>query len=117
MTGPTLSALALLALLGLSASCGGGSSLAPGSVGAPCDSAQACTGSETRYCITGWPGGYCTEFACSPGSCADGSVCSAAGSMSAMVCLASCHVTTDCRTNYLCNAISSEVSVCVPQNP
>ncbi len=47
---------------------------APG-IGDACETSTDCSQNGDRLCDVSQPGGYCTVFACDPGSCPDDAVC------------------------------------------
>ncbi len=102
-------------LLGLSA-CGS----AP-LIGRTCKDPNSCAGSMTAACFTDWPEGYCTEYACSAGSCPSGSRCATGLQFPSVpftsFCLATCAKNDDCRARYVCADIQAPEKVCVPENP
>lgn len=91
-------------------------------IGDECESATECITTDTdRICLTqsgeGFPGGYCSQFNCSPGSCPEESACVAyrrtlAGGECAdqanrsrlerTYCMLRCSDDSDCRSGYKC---------------
>lgn len=96
-------------------------------IGDSCASSLDCSAEGDRLCDTAQQGGYCTIFACEPGSCpADEAICVAfASSLSTVAgcktatgspyqrtfCMASCESDGDCRPEYRCQDMSD------PDNP
>lgn len=110
------SLLALFAPL-LLAACG----LGPSRVGDACAVPEDCPERATSACIRGWPDGYCTEFACTLGSCPSGSRCVTGIEFLNVeireFCLATCDDQRDCRDGYRCADVSLPEKVCAPLQP
>jgi hypothetical protein len=88
-------------------------------IGDRCVLSTDCSIRGDRLCDTSQPGGYCTQFNCSPGSCADDATCvlfnaalpgcglddrdGRGGSRIARsFCVAECSSDADCRAGYMC---------------
>jgi hypothetical protein len=87
-------------------------------IGQSCIRGESCPLSGTSACITTWPGGYCTEFDCQPGSCPLQARCVSGFTFGNApfdaFCMRSCETSSDCRSQYRCAEIDSDDSVCVP---
>lgn len=108
-----------LSMLGFVALAAGALACTP-QVGDPCDRAEDCSPVGDLLCDTTQPGGYCTQFNCEPGRCADDSLCVAFRARESIelacdnpqtpsrfersFCMATCEKFTDCRKEdgYIC---------------
>jgi hypothetical protein len=96
-------------------------------IGDECSTSSDCATTESdRLCLTqaleGFPGGYCTEFNCDPGSCPKEAVCvgyrtelanadecaSGSNRLQRSYCMRSCSKDSDCRGGYACVDVSEE---------
>lgn len=96
-------------------------------IGDECSTSSDCATTESdRLCLTqaleGFPGGYCTEFNCDPGSCPKEAVCvgyrtelanadecaSGSSRLQRSYCMRSCSKDSDCRGGYACVDVSEE---------
>lgn len=87
-------------------------------VGEACTLTEDCAFRREAACIIAWPEGYCTEVACSVGSCPTGARC-VTGIEFAEVpvdafCLATCEQPEDCRAGYRCVDVNLPERVCAP---
>lgn len=107
---------ALIALL-LAAGCGADDLEG---VGQPCREGNDCPLRAASACIVPWPEGYCTEVACTVGSCPSGARCVTgiefAGVPFDAFCLQTCQTERDCREGYRCVDVSLPEKVCAPGN-
>ncbi len=101
---------------GCGIACPSGSSCSFGScdvpVGGPCTSDAQCVPTSGGVCLTaadGWPGGYCTRGCTS--YCGAGLLCVDAGSTA---CFTQCRTTSECRTGYTCEILTSGEGICIP---
>lgn len=111
--------IAWMGAVGLLLGLGCGSEAGPG-VGSQCESGDDCERRAGAACIIPWPDGYCTEIACTVGSCPGGARC-VRGIEFANVdfdafCLETCQGEGDCRDGYRCVDVSLPESVCAPGN-
>lgn len=87
-------------------------------VGSRCTDGNECELRSTSACVVSWPDGYCTEFACTVGSCPDGARCVSGITFPGVpfdaFCLDACAVETDCRDGYRCVDVSLPERVCAP---
>lgn len=86
-----------------------------GSIGGACGEDSDCGGSAQCYGGTGWVGGYCLAFGCSPAGdeCGDGGICiSGLTSDGGNVCMGSC--VEGCRPGYTCDTTDSGAEFCFP---
>ena len=75
----------------------------PFDIGAACAAAPDC---NRNTCLTGMPGGYCTQEACDAMGCPTGSRCFKLGLEDYYVCLQDCMSNSDCRAaeGYACDS-------------
>lgn len=106
--------LAVWAALSLAACSGEGG----GEVGDPCTDGVDCAYRAGSACILPWPGGYCTEVACTLGSCPTGARCVTGIQFQDVdyesYCLSTCAQEGDCRAGYRCVDVSLPEKVCAP---
>lgn len=96
-------------------------------VGDECTTSSDCATTESdRLCLTqaleGFPGGYCTEFNCDPGSCPSEAVCvgyrselanadecdTGSSRLQRSYCMRTCSKDSDCRGGYACIDVSGD---------
>ena len=108
---------ALLGALFALAGCGGDT---PQGIGRACADGNDCELRSNAACIVPWPEGYCTEVACTVGSCPEGARCVTGIEFPSApydaFCLVTCQVEGDCRDGYRCVDVSLPERVCAPGN-
>lgn len=98
-------------------------------IGDECSTATQCNASDrTRIClaesVSGFPGGYCTAFNCSPTSCPEEALCVAyrnqladapecggsgqSGRLRRSYCMLACDRDSDCRDGYACVSVGED---------
>ncbi len=90
-------------------------------VGADCFAQNECaaTSKSDPVCLFDWPDGYCSEFCdLMNDDCPAGAVCANLGLSVNGVCLDSCTVDADCRSNYSCQnkGLVTEVCMAAPES-
>ena len=77
-------------------------------IGDSCRLSTDCSTTGDRLCDTSMPGGYCTLFNCTQGSCPSESVCvefhPGADRFARRFCVRGCESPSDCREGYVCVA-------------